>query len=219
MARMARVVVPGQAHHVIQRGNRRQNVFFNAEDKDRYLVILKDQLNRFNVKLWAYCLMDNHVHLVLVPECFDGLSKAVGNAHCKYTREINKRQKWGGYLWQGRFKSFVVHDSYLYHLIRYVENNPVRAKIVNKPERYRWSSAQAHVQNRTDELLSECWLAKQIKDWKEYLREPDDVERLKAIREHSSSERPLGSGEFLDFLEKKYCVTVRRRKPGSKVNN
>lgn len=219
MARRPRVVIPGQAHHVIQRGNRRQNVFFSAKDKDRYLEILKNHLVYFHVKMWAYCLMDNHVHLVLVPECAEGLAKVVGNTHCKYTREINKRERWRGYLWQGRFKSLVVHDSYLYHLLRYVENNPVRAKMVKEAGKYRWSSAKSHIKGCLDGLISECWLVKEIEDWKEYLREPDDIERLKAIREHSNTERPLGSDAFLDFLENHYQVSVRRRKPGPKLNN
>ena len=120
MARLARVINPGFPHHVIQRGNRRQNVFFSDEDREAYLQILKEQSEKYGVKYWAYCLMDNHVHLVAVPMEKDSLARAIGETHRKYTRMINFRENWRGYLWQGRFRSFPVDTVYLYNLVRYL---------------------------------------------------------------------------------------------------
>ena len=105
MARMARVVAVGEPHHVIQRGNRRQNVFFKDGDKQEYLNILNLQSKLFALEVWAYCLMDNHVHLIVVPKEEESLVKAIGETHQLYTRMINFRERWRGYLWQGRFKS------------------------------------------------------------------------------------------------------------------
>ena len=158
MGRIARVVAEGMPHHVIQRGNRRQKVFFKDEDKQSYLTILKEQSERFGVNYWAYCLMDNHVHLIAVPETRESLARAIGEAHRRYTRMINFREGWRGYLWQGRFSSFLLEERHLYAAIRYVERNPVRVKIVKRAEDYKWSSAYAHVSKGGDELIDRCYL-------------------------------------------------------------
>jgi len=134
MARVARIVAEGMPHYIIQRGNRRQQVFFSDDDKKTYMEMLYEQKLKYKVEVWAYCLMDNHVHLIVVPEDAEGLSKAIGETHKNYTRMINFREGWRGYLWEGRFKSFVLDESYLYAAVRYVERNPVRAKIVKKAE-------------------------------------------------------------------------------------
>src|SRR5580698_4015778 len=132
MPRKYRIVVPDQPHHVIQRGNRRQQVFFYPGDKILYLKLLKEQAAKHCVEVWAYCLMDNHVHLVLFPKTQEGLAKAVAETNRQFTRCINARYDWRGYLWQGRFLSFVMDEAYLLRTLRYVENNPVRAGIVEK---------------------------------------------------------------------------------------
>ncbi len=108
MARLARVVVPGVAHHVTQRGNRRQVTFFNDDDYVEYLSLLGEWCGRCAVEVWAYCLMPNHVHLIVVPDSEDGLRRALGETHRRYTRRINFREGWRGYLWQGRFGSFAM---------------------------------------------------------------------------------------------------------------
>jgi len=127
MPRIARVVAVGEPHHVIQRGNRRQIVFFHDGDKQAYLKILKLHSRLFEFQVWAYCLMDNHVHLIIVPEKEDSLVKGIGEIHKLYTRMVNFREGWRGYLWQGRFKSVPLGEHYLYAAVRYVERNPVRA--------------------------------------------------------------------------------------------
>jgi putative transposase len=107
MARLARVVAPGFGHHVTQRGNRRQQTFFGEEDYREYLSLLGGWCRRHGVRIWAYCLMPNHVHLIVVPPSEDALCRAVGEAHRRYARRINFRQGWRGHLWQGRFGSVV----------------------------------------------------------------------------------------------------------------
>ena len=132
MARLARLVIPGLPHHVTQRGNRRQQTFFNDGDYVAYLELMAEWCREEGVEIWSYCLMPNHVHLIAVPKTEDGLRRAIGEAHRRYTRRINFREKWRGYLWQGRFASFIMDEPYLLAAARYVELNPVRAKLVDR---------------------------------------------------------------------------------------
>lgn len=216
MAKMARVEVVGCPHHVVQRGNRKQNVFIQEGDKNAYLKILKLQSELFELKVWAYCLMDNHVHLIVVPQKSGALTGAIGETHRLYTRMINFREKWRGYLWQGRFSSFPLGLTYLYHCVKYVECNPVRAGIVKQPEDYIYSSAKSHITGRKDQLLECFYLVRQIKDWKKYLREADDAERIRIFHDHILTGRPLGEEKFVDELEQKFGRILRKIKPGPK---
>ena len=125
MARLARIVVPGMPHHITQRGNRRQQTFFNSDDYSVYIDLMAQWCREQGVRIWAYCLMPNHVHLVAVPSSEGGLRRAIGEAHRRYTRRVNFREGWRGHLWQGRFASFVMDESYLLAAARYVELNPV----------------------------------------------------------------------------------------------
>jgi putative transposase len=200
MPRKHRIVVAGKPHHIIQRGNRRQKVFFYPDDKILYLKLLKEQVKKYGIEVWAYCLMDNHVHLVLVPNTIEGLAKAVAETNRRFTCKINKRYDWKGYLWQGRFISFVMDEIYLIRTLRYVENNPVRAKIVEKAWDYPWSSARKHVEGFKDSLVTDCPSALLIEDWKDYLMklEVDDI--LNEIRKRNLSGLPLGGSDFIETL-------------------
>ena len=153
MARSARLVIPGMPHHVTQRGNRRQQTFFNDADYAAYLELMGEWCREEGVDIWGYCLMPNHTHLIAVPGSEQGLRRAVGEAHRRYTRRINFREKWRGYLWQGRFASFVMDEPYLLAAARYVELNPVRARLMDSPAEWRWSSARAHLSGRDDCLV------------------------------------------------------------------
>lgn len=196
-ARMARIVGEGLPHHVIQRGNRRQTVFFSNNDRVEYLRLLGEQAKKHDVQIWSYCLMSNHVHLIAVPSKAEALSKAIGETHKKYTRMINFREGWRGFLWEGRFKSFLLDEKYVYAAVRYVERNPVRAKIVKRAEDYPWSSAATHVQKLDNPILSRFFLLEEIADWAVYLKEKDNEEDLKLLRRHGSVGRPLGKPAFL----------------------
>ena len=108
MARMKRVVVPGYPHHITQRGNRRQKTFFCTGDYQYYLGLMAEATRAAGTEVWAYCLIPNHVHRVMVPAAEDGLRASLGEAHRRYTRYINFREGWRGHLWQERFHPFPI---------------------------------------------------------------------------------------------------------------
>ncbi len=185
MPRQARIIIPEMPYHVIQRGNRNQRVFFSNQDKTDYLYLVKEQGLAHGLKFWAFCLMDNHIHFIVVPPSEDALQKALSQVHFRYTLMINRRENWRGHFWQGRFKSFLLDEPYLYAAVKYVERNPVRAGMVTRAEEYPWSSARAHVFNHTDRLCTRFFLQDQIKDWSAYLAENNTEDELKKLRGHS----------------------------------
>jgi len=199
---MARIVVPGIPHHVIQRGHRSEVVFFKKEDRQTYLKILANFARKYCVKIWSYCLMTNHIHLVAIPSTSDSLAKLMRQVHKNYTMVINIRNNWKGTLWQGRYLSYPMDERYLYKCVRYIERNPVRAKIVERPEDYPWSSARAHVFGLADEVLSDSSFLQQIHDWRAYLAENESKNDLEEIRKNQGSGRPLGNEVFYETIEK-----------------
>ena len=216
MARLARLVIPGLPHHITQRGNRRQQTFFNDGDYEAYLELMSEWCREEGVEIWSYCLMPNHVHLIAAPKTEAGLRRAIGEAHRRYTRRINFRKKWRGYLWQGRFASFIMDEAYLLAAARYVELNPVRAKLVANPADWPWSSAKPHLSGRDDRLVKAAPLLAMVSDWKAFLRSALPEEELRAIREHGHTGRPLGSLAFLDRLEVLVGRVLKPQKPGPK---
>jgi putative transposase len=201
MVRLARIVAPGLPHHVTQRGNRRLETFFSEADYQAYLGLLAESCAKAATEVWAYCLMPNHVHLILVPSHPDGLRAALGEAHRRYTRRINRRQDWSGHLWQERFHSFPLDQPHLAAAVRYVERNPVRAGLAKRPEDWVWSSARAHLDGRDDGLVRVGPLLERYPDWRDYLSDEVDTAALKALRQHGRSGRPLGSERFVARLE------------------
>lgn len=216
MARLARLVVPGMPHHITQRGNRRQQTFFNDGDYAAYLELMSQRCRERGVEIWSYCLMPNHVHLIAVPSTEDGLRWAIGSAHEHYTRRINFREQWRGYLWQGRFASFVLDEPYLLAAARYVELNPVRARLVARPGDWPWSSARAHLSGRDDCLVEVAPLLSMIGDWQAFLESAVPEEELRDIRRHSRTGRPLGDESFLERLEGMVGRALRPQKRGPK---
>jgi putative transposase len=214
MARHARVVAPGLPHHITQRGNRKQRTFFGVDDYLRYLALMAEWCDRCSVDIWAYCLMPNHVHFIGVPETEDGLRKAVGEAHRRYTREVNDREGWRGYLWQGRFASFVMDEPYTLAAARYIELNPVRAGLVARAEQYPWSSARAHLLGRDDGVVKVLPLLTRVGEWNALLGESAPQEMVDEFHKHESTGRPLGSDEFVDRLEGALDRVLRPLKPG-----
>jgi len=216
MARMARVVIPHIPHHITQRGNRRMETFFAETDYREYLFLLADWCNRKKVRVWAYCLMSNHIHLIAVPESEDGLRRAIGEAHRRYTRYINFQKGWKGHLWQGRFASFPMDEQYLIATARYIVMNPVRARLVKKAEEYKWSSAKAHLQGKDDILVKVAPLAERIGSWREFLQTEMDEMEQNTIRQHERTGRPLGSEDFVSQLESITDRVLMKQKPGPK---
>ena len=216
MARIARVVAPGVPHHITQRGNRRQQTFFNDEDYQTYLDLMAEWCGRFDVEVWAYCLMPNHVHLIAVPKNVAALGEAIGEAHRRYSRRINFREGWRGHLWQGRFASFPMDDRYLLAAARYVELNPVRAKLCQAPEKYPWSSARAHCQRQDDPLVRTMPLLERIPDWSDFLADGLSEGTMETMRKHERTGRPLGDEPFMERLESLLNRRLKLRKAGRK---
>ena len=160
--------------------------------------------------------MPHHVHLIVVPKTEDGLRRAIGEAHRRYTRRVNFREQWRGHLWQGRFASFVLDEPYLLACARYVELNPVRARLTTAPSKYRWSSASAHIKRKDDCLVKVGPLLGLAKNWRRLLTSAATEEQIKAFREHERTGRPMGDEAFQKRLEKKLGRVLRRQKPGPK---
>ncbi len=188
-------------HHVTQRGNRRQQTFFNDGDYAAYIELMVEWCGKEGVEIWAYSCMPNHTHLICVPSSEEALRRAVGEAHRRYTRRINFREKWRGYLWQGRFASFVMDEPYLLAAARYVELNPVRAKLVARAEDWRWSSARAHMLGCDDALVKVAPLPAMVGDWRAFLDSALPEGELEELRKHARTGRPLGGEAFLNCLE------------------
>ena len=193
MPRIARIVLPNTPHHVTQRGNRRQKTFFNQSDYKVYLNLLFKWADYFQVNIDAYCLMPNHVHLILRPSNLTGMTNAMREIHRSYTLTINRRYGWQGCLWQGRFFSVPLDEEHFENAIRYVELNPVRAHIVTDPTKYPWSSA-AH------RNTSSCFYDKPL--------------NLNVIRKMTTSGRPECSDSFAKEILNKTGVNILRKKVG-----
>lgn len=215
MARIARVVVPGIPHHVTQRGNRRQPVFFCDDDYRLYKRLVSEFCQRQKVQVLGYCLMPNHTHLILVPSHPKALRFALGEAHRRYTRRINFMKGWRGYLWQGRFASFPMDETHLYRAVRYVELNPVRAKLCHQAEQWPWSSALAHLNGNDDELVAVGPMLERVSNWQAYLEVESQADEEPFSR-HERTGRPLGSKAFVSELETISGRILRPRKAGRK---
>ncbi len=216
MSRVARIVVPGFAHHVTQRGNRRTDVFYSDDDRRAYLHFLRQYSERHGLAVWAYCLMTNHIHLIVVPQREDSLAKALRDAHTVYAMRFNTTTQQSGHVWQGRFYSCPLDESHLWAAVRYVERNPVRAGIVSHAVDFPWSSAAAHCGNAADGVLSRDFPPSGVvDDWAQWLRteNEDDVAR---IRTTTRTGRPCGGKQFLAQLESLLGRAMHPHKRGRK---
>ena len=218
MARLARVVVPGYPHHVVQRGNRRLPTFFSDADYEAYRSLVAEYGAACGLEVWAYCLMPNHVHLVVVPRTAQALARAIGEAHRRYTRRVNFREGWRGHLWQERFFSCVLDGPHALAAVRYVERNPVRARLVARAWQWPWSSAAGHVSGQGDVLVRSNPLAEEVANWRRFLTTEEEEAGLETLRRHGRTGRPWGDLRFLRRLEKRLARPLRRQKPGPKPN-
>ncbi len=216
MARMAREVVPNYPHHVTQRGNRRQKVFFCKDDYRYYIELISEFSLQAGTDIWAYCLMPNHVHLVMVPTEEDGLRSALGEAHRRYTRHINFKNEWRGHLWQERFHSFPMDENYLLSAVRYVERNPVVANLCKHPADWTWSSAGAHLQGEDDSLVRVKPMLDRIGNWESYLSDSNKREDDDKVKLHTRTGRPLGNEKFVHKLESITGEVLAAKRPGRK---
>lgn len=215
MARLARIVVPGVAHHVMQRGNRGQPVFFGEGDAQLYVDLIAAALQRTGTRCLAWCLMPNHVHLILVPSTGDGLRATLGEAHRRYSRSVNTAHGWTGYLWQGRFVSYPMEQSHLRNAVLFVERTPVAAGLAIRAEDWRWSSAKAHVCGIDDGLTDRMGLDTRGLDWSRELTSRDMETSI--FEAHARTGRPLGDTAFLKRLEDETGRALQPRKRGRKA--
>lgn len=211
------MVVPGVPHHVTQRGNRRQTTFFHDGDYLRYLQLAAVAFAKADVECWGYCLMPNHVHLILTPRTQSGLRDALAPLHWRYSYEINRRERWTGYLWQGRFASFPMDEPYFVQASRYVGLNPVRAGLVTHARDWAWSSVNAHLASADDALVRTAPLAACVMQQMPRFFETDVAEeQARKLRRASATGRPLGASAWVKALETssgRALAPLRRGRP------
>lgn len=220
MARFARLVIPGFPHHVVQRGVRSMDIFVDDYDRTLYLQLLSEEAKRFGLVFNSWCLMTNHVHLIVVPENENSLARAIGEAHRRYTGLKNQAAGVRGYLFQGRFGSCVLDSNHFLAAARYVELNPVKARIVKKPEDYPWSSCRYHFGLIDhDPLIHEPVIPTIVDDWGDFLRD-GEKELEERICAGTRTGRPVGDDNFIANLESVTGRCLRPKKPGRprKVN-
>ena len=204
MPRIARIVVPGVPHHVTQRGNNRQQVFFSDADRELYLALLKSEAERFGLEILGYCLLTNHMHLVAVPAGPESLAKAVGRTDYRYTQAVNRAHRWSGHLWQNRFYSCPLDEVHQWQALVYVDLNPVRAKLVRKARLYPWSSAAIHCgqPDPAGLIAPAAWRKHWGRgDWAAVLAEGQERAELEALRRCTQNGRPLGDQAFVAKIE------------------
>jgi len=217
MSRIARLVVPGLPHHVVQRGVRSIDIFDDDSDRSLYLGLMREHGRRTGLRFLAWCLMTNHVHLIAIPSEEDSLARGIGEAHRLYTRGKNFRAVVRGYLFQGRFGSCVLDERHLLAAARYVDLNPVAAGIAAAPGEYPWSSARFHLDGRRQDALvadADRDLMGLVDDWKTFLQDGMDEIAAKRLERHLGSGRPLGSEGFVRMLEKRTGRELVPRKRG-----
>lgn len=222
MARFARVVLPDFPHHVTQRGNRGEAVFYTNEDRECYIELLAKNARRWDLEIGAYCLMNNHVHFIAVPRNKDSLAKVMGVTHMMHSRAVNRQRGWKGHLWAERFYSTPLDHSHFLAAVPYVELNPVRAAMHRRAEDYKWSSARAHIDGIEDSLLSNdalFGLDRQVDDWALWLSQVDDRKKIDNLRKCTMTGRPCGSDEFIRNVERMTNRVVRKKSPGRKCQS
>ncbi len=213
MARLARIAIVNSAHHVTQRGNARQFILADDDERAVYLNLLRKYADLYELSLLGYCLMSNHVHLVVVPHKNESLALALKQTHGRYASYWNARHRSVGHVWQGRFYSCPLDEHHLWIALRYAELNAVRAGLVSQAELWPWSSAAVHCNDQQEPVGLElsAWKRRWSNEsWKEYLAGGEKQSEIAAIRQCTHTGRPLGAESFLRSLED---ATQRRLAP------
>jgi len=205
MARTARKVVQGYPHHVVQRGNNRQKIFLNKEDYQIYLNLLINFSHREGSEIRSFCLMSNHVHLLLIPSMEYSMAKTMHRLNTTYSTYFNLKYSRSGSIWEGRYYSSIVDsDSYLWIVTKYIERNPVRAGLVNHPLEYKWSSASTSIKQRENYIL--------------FLEQSESEADLEIIRKGTLRNRYIGGETFESHLKLKMGIEFPHSKRGRPLN-
>jgi putative transposase len=225
---MARVVLPHYPHHIVQRGHNRQVIFAEPRDYERYLDTLREFKKQYGVAVYAFCLMTNHVHLLLAPREPAGLGKLMKRLAGRQTRHHNRLEGRSGTLWEGRYKSSLVQrDDYLLACCRYIELNPVRACMVAEPQDYAWSSCRYRLGLDTADWLDHdpCYLAlgdgenERRQRYREFLQAAIPREEWELIREAVQRGQLTGTARFTQEVADILGRRVERRGPGRPVKS
>jgi len=215
MPRNARIVAVGVPQHITVRGNRRQDVFFTDQDRVRYLEWLCEYSERYQFQVYAYCLMTNHVHIIGNPLNESGMGNMMRILGVRHSQHINKSQGWSGHLWQNRYFSTMLDEAHLHKAVRYVEQNPVRAKMISQAVDYPWSTASAHCGLSINPLIKgdRAWSG-ELDDWPRLLKENVDEEALREMRECTNSGKPSGDEDFVARISTLVGKRIERRPRG-----
>lgn len=189
-------------------------VFWEPEDFERYLELLGEGSRRHGLRIWAYCLMPNHVHLIARPEVAESMSRTLQWIHAQYARAVNRRREWTGHLWQQRYYSAPVDWQQVPWAMRYVLRNPVRAGLVERAVDWPWSSTAAHCGLRADDRLADDRLLAGLGDLVGELELPETEARLELMRRSTRTGIAIGSREFRAELEAKFGLPMAPRRPG-----
>ena len=202
MARLSRVVIPGIPHHITQRGNGRARTFFEQGDFALYLDLLAEAAERARAEIWSYCLMPNHVHIVLTPSDTDGLRRTFGELHRRYTGYVNARARTTGPLWQGRYGSVAMDETHFVAALRYVALNPVRARLTGRAQDWEWASTRALIAGVSDRYVRVEPALERVGDFAAFLGAPfDEDQDYAALRKAERVGRPIGSLDWLSAME------------------
>ncbi|MEW6536710.1 MAG: transposase [Candidatus Auribacterota bacterium] len=204
MARIPRIIIPDYPHHIVQRGNNRQAIFEDDQDRQEYLALVQRYKQDTECKVLSYCLMDNHVHLLIIPLKAESLSKFMQKVALKYTQYANDKYKRSGRLWECRFFSSPVEtDTYLLAVCRYIERNAVRAGVVGQPEHYEWGSAKYRVSGKNPEFLDDIFPEyANREEYLEFLKLPPNSGQYEMISRSTSRGYPIGSMRFYEKVMK-----------------
>ncbi|MBL7069385.1 MAG: transposase [Candidatus Omnitrophica bacterium] len=216
MARTIRHIIPDLPHHAIQRGNNRQDIFFDKADRAYFLSKLKKLLEKEKVLIGSYCLMTNHIHMLLYPQERDALITVMKGVAQYYAQYVNHKYKRSGKLWENRYKLHIVDPEYEWVVARYIENNPLRAKIVKKAENYDFSSARLHLLNDSaSEIITKDIIQTKKKEYRDFFYDLEAIDKkhIAQVADVVQQEKVLGSEEFIKWVEGKFnaCLRIRGR--------
>jgi putative transposase len=219
MPRRNRCIIPKIPHHALQRGNNHQAIFFEEKDKQHFCKNLIKYSREQQVYIGAYCLMTNHLHLLLYPDKEKGLinfMKFINQIHSQY---INRKYKRSGKLWENRYKLYLVDPDYEWRVARYIELNPVRAKMANNPQDYQYSSAKKNLRNIKDNVVNTDIIKGEYKDYQNFVKEKIEEKELRQIEDALQQNKALGGKDFIEKLEKRFGRVFKTRKRGRQVKN